>query len=162
MPIRNNVDRVVKARELREQRNDVVRAMTSAKSHDEIVALRAKLYDITEALASMSPLVPTAIHGPELGPAAQLDRAPAHASSFPTVVGAGDVLESFFESLGITKDRYKNAKRALYLDPSCNCAARKEFINKMGEELGLGRVLRKYIAWRKNKTSPIDTQDKKQ
>ncbi len=46
--------------------------------------------------------------------------------------GLGDLAEAFFNSVGITEDRYRAVKVALHLDPKCGCAERKKWLNEMG------------------------------
>ena len=53
-------------------------------------------------------------------------------SSRPTA-GAGDRLEAILSSVGITQDRYKEAKKLFGLPPTCNCGKRKEWLNRVGE-----------------------------
>lgn len=43
----------------------------------------------------------------------------------------GDWVETQLRSLGITEDRYKEAKEKFGLAPTCNCPARKEWLNKV-------------------------------
>ena len=59
----------------------------------------------------------------------------------------GDVAEAFFMSLGITEDRYKAVKVALHLDPKCNCADRKRWLNEVGAQLGVNSVVVKMAQW---------------
>ena len=46
--------------------------------------------------------------------------------------GLGDWTEALLKRAGVTQDRYKAAKEALGMAPTCNCAARKEWLNKVG------------------------------
>lgn len=50
--------------------------------------------------------------------------------------GLGDRIESALTAAGITKERWKAFKGAMGLPRTCNCDARKEYINKLGEQLG--------------------------
>lgn len=61
--------------------------------------------------------------------------------------GLGDLAESFFESLGITADRYRAVKVKLHLDPHCNCADRKRWLNEVGAKLGVDGVVAKMARW---------------
>ena len=61
--------------------------------------------------------------------------------------GLGDLAGEFFASLGITEERYKAVKVALYLDPNCNCADRKKWLNEMGQKLGVDGVVLKMAKW---------------
>jgi hypothetical protein len=47
--------------------------------------------------------------------------------------GLGDQVESLLASIGITEDRYKEVKEKFGLPPTCNCPARKEFLNRVSE-----------------------------
>jgi len=59
----------------------------------------------------------------------------------------GDVMADFFESLGITKDRYKAAKAAMRLKATCGCDARRQWLNDLGESLGIIGTAAKLAAW---------------
>ena len=48
---------------------------------------------------------------------------------------AGDELEKALTALGITKERWKKMKEALGGYPTCNCDARREWLNKAGVHL---------------------------
>jgi hypothetical protein len=61
--------------------------------------------------------------------------------------GLGDLAEAFFSSLGITEERYRAVKVALELDPKCNCAERKKWLNAVGAQLGVNGVVAKMAAW---------------
>lgn len=50
---------------------------------------------------------------------------------------AGDDLEQALTNLGITKERYIALKEALHLAPSCNCDARKQWLNDQSHKLQL-------------------------
>jgi len=65
----------------------------------------------------------------------------------PEKRGLGDLTESFFTSLGITKERYQAAKAGLGLDPGCNCDARKKWLNELGGKLGVDAVVLKMAKW---------------
>ena len=47
----------------------------------------------------------------------------------------GDEVEKALTVLGITKQRYRAAKEALGLPPTCDCAKRQKWLNQMGERL---------------------------
>lgn len=47
--------------------------------------------------------------------------------------GLGDWTEHLLKKAGITEDRYKAAKEALGMAPTCNCAKRKAWLNKVSE-----------------------------
>jgi hypothetical protein len=47
--------------------------------------------------------------------------------------GLGDYTERLLKKLGITPERYVAAKEFAGLAPTCNCAARKQWLNKVGE-----------------------------
>ena len=61
--------------------------------------------------------------------------------------GLGDLAEQFFKSLGITEERYKAVKVALHLDPKCNCADRRRWLNEVGQKLGVDGVVMKMARW---------------
>jgi hypothetical protein len=61
--------------------------------------------------------------------------------------GLGDLAEDFFKSLGITEERYQAVKVALHLDPKCNCADRKRWLNEVGAQLGVDGVVMKMARW---------------
>ncbi len=61
--------------------------------------------------------------------------------------GLGDLAEQFFRSLGITEERYKAVKVALHLDPKCNCADRRRWLNEVGQKLGVDGVVMKMARW---------------
>jgi len=44
----------------------------------------------------------------------------------------GDRLHDWLEQHGITEERYKLAKQKFGLPPKCNCAARQEWLNRVG------------------------------
>jgi len=62
-------------------------------------------------------------------------------------LGLGDLAEDFFKSLGITEERYKSVKVTLHLDPKCNCADRKRWLNEVGAKLGVDGVVVKMAQW---------------
>ena len=47
--------------------------------------------------------------------------------------GLGDTTEKILRSMGITKERYVEIKQLFGLQPICNCDARREWLNKVGE-----------------------------
>mgnify|MGYP007100071713 CR=1 FL=1 len=65
----------------------------------------------------------------------------------PKGPGLGDLTRQFFESMGITEERYKAVKEAVHLDPSCRCNARQEWLNAVGEQLGLSEAAAKFAHW---------------
>jgi hypothetical protein len=65
----------------------------------------------------------------------------------PAKVGLGDLAEAFFKSMGVTEDRYKAVKVQLHLDPHCNCADRKRWLNEVGAQLGVDGVVMKMAKW---------------
>lgn len=46
--------------------------------------------------------------------------------------GLGDHTERLLAELGITQDRYKEAKRRFGLAPACDCDKRKAWLNRVG------------------------------
>lgn len=49
--------------------------------------------------------------------------------------GLGDSVESMLKTLGITPERYVEVKQMFGLPPTCGCAKRKEWLNKVGRWL---------------------------
>jgi hypothetical protein len=45
----------------------------------------------------------------------------------------GDTVESVFAGMGITKERYREAKALFGLPPNCACDARKEWLNRVSD-----------------------------
>jgi hypothetical protein len=68
-------------------------------------------------------------------------------SELATPPGLGDLAAKFFTSLGITEERYRSAKVKLHLDPSCNCADRRRWLNEIGAKLGVNGVVPKLARW---------------
>lgn len=62
----------------------------------------------------------------------------------------GDLTQLFFESVGITEERFKELKGKLRLDSkTCGCNYRKELINGIGEMLGFDAAFGKFLEWRR-------------
>ena len=55
------------------------------------------------------------------------------------MVGLGDILERELTRMGITQDRYKEIKKKFGFPPTCGCEKRKEWLNKVGAYLGIGK-----------------------
>jgi hypothetical protein len=53
--------------------------------------------------------------------------------------GLGDALEQTLARMGITKDRYKEVKQKFGFPPTCNCEKRKQWLNKVGAYIGIGK-----------------------
>ena len=53
--------------------------------------------------------------------------------------GLGDILERELKRMGITQDRYKEIKEKFGFPPTCGCEKRKQWLNKVGVYLGIGR-----------------------
>ena len=53
--------------------------------------------------------------------------------------GLGDILERELTRMGITQDRYKEIKEKFGFPPTCGCEKRKQWLNKVGVYLGIGR-----------------------
>ena len=49
----------------------------------------------------------------------------------------GDHTEQLLSSIGITKDRYVEAKERFGLAPTCSCDKRKEWLNRVGAWFGI-------------------------
>lgn len=45
----------------------------------------------------------------------------------------GDTVENMLKSVGVTEDRYKEAKSLFGLPPTCGCSKRKEWLNKVSD-----------------------------
>lgn len=65
-------------------------------------------------------------------------------------MGLGDVTEKFFQSIGITEERYKEVKQLMGHEPNCNCGGRKEWLNAFGDKLGVTNALEKIEQYRKS------------
>jgi hypothetical protein len=50
----------------------------------------------------------------------------------PVSDGWGDKVTVFLKGLGITEESYKDIKTKFGLPPTCGCAARREWLNKVG------------------------------
>lgn len=50
--------------------------------------------------------------------------------------GLGNLVESALEEVGITKNRWIAFKQKMGLPATCGCSRRKEYLNKLGAELG--------------------------
>lgn len=61
----------------------------------------------------------------------------------------GEKIETFLTSWGVTTEWWVSFKESHGLPPSCGCAARKEWFNKLGESLpwaaGIGVKLLEYL-----------------
>lgn len=55
-----------------------------------------------------------------------------------TALQLGDDLENWLTGLGITKERWSMVKQALGLPPTCNCPARKQWLNQASLKLQMG------------------------
>jgi len=63
----------------------------------------------------------------------QIPKAGTVAKQKPDQSAWGDRLHDWLESYGITEDKYKAVKQKFGLPPKCNCAARREWLNRVGE-----------------------------
>jgi hypothetical protein len=77
----------------------------------------------------------------------EIIRPPREAPPDPAHRGLGDLAEDFFKSMGITEERYRAVKVKLHLDPKCNCADRKRWLNEVGAKLGVDGVVAKMAHW---------------
>lgn len=57
----------------------------------------------------------------------------AEVMSLTEIPQAGDALENFLESHGITKEWYREFKDKFGLPPTCNCNSRQEWLNMTSE-----------------------------
>ena len=53
--------------------------------------------------------------------------------------GIGDILERELKRLNITQETYKKLKMRFGAIPTCGCEKRKQWLNKVGVYLGIGR-----------------------
>lgn len=53
----------------------------------------------------------------------------------------GDKVGSALAAVGVTTERWKALKAAIGLPPTCNCPARREWLNRLDERLGLADKL---------------------
>ena len=58
------------------------------------------------------------------------------AAAVPTGPGRGDRVETALTAIGVTKERWSSFKSAFGLGPTCNCEARKDWLNQVGDQLG--------------------------
>ena len=65
----------------------------------------------------------------------------------PSEPGLGDLAKAFFKSVGVTEERYRAAKEALGLDPTCRCDDRRKWLNAMGHRLGVDGVVLRMARW---------------
>jgi hypothetical protein len=63
----------------------------------------------------------------------EFNKPPVRICSF----GLGDYTEQLLASIGVTKERYVEIKEKFNLAPTCDCEARKEWLNKVGRWLRL-------------------------
>lgn len=64
-------------------------------------------------------------------------RTPTSVPQTPRRSGLGDFTERMLSRIGVTPDRFAAAKEKFGLAPTCNCAKRKEWLNRVGEWLRL-------------------------
>lgn len=50
--------------------------------------------------------------------------------------GLGDRIEQALTAVGVTQDRWREFKGAMGLPKTCNCNARKKWLNQLGEAFG--------------------------
>ena len=60
---------------------------------------------------------------------------PSGSVNHPPSAGLGDLAEHLLASLGVTKEKYLAVKQACGLPPTCNCDARKEWLNRVSDWL---------------------------
>ena len=70
--------------------------------------------------------------------------------------GLGDLVGEFLATLGVTPESYVAAKEKVGLAPSCNCEARKVWLNKLGESVGVGEIADRLTGWIKTRQSVKD------
>lgn len=56
----------------------------------------------------------------------------------PKKKGLGDMVAEALATVGITPERYKNAKAAVGLKRKCDCPKRKAALNRLGRKIGIG------------------------
>ena len=54
-------------------------------------------------------------------------------------IGLGDILERELKRLNITQEAYIKLKVRFGAMPTCNCEKRKQWLNRVGKYLGVGR-----------------------
>lgn len=64
----------------------------------------------------------------------------------PAIPRLGDRIEAALESVGVTPERWRAAKAAIGLPATCRCAARKAWLDRLDETLGLGEKLAAFRA----------------
>lgn len=52
--------------------------------------------------------------------------------------GLGDVVAAVLHAMGLTQQRYMQAKMAMGLKKKCGCAKRKAALNELGKKIGIG------------------------
>jgi len=81
-----------------------------------------------------------------------LDTLDASAQMF----GLGDLTAKFFETFGVTEERYRAAKSAIGLEPTCSCDSLKKWLNALGVSVGVNDAANKLAAWLKTKKGSND------
>jgi hypothetical protein len=61
------------------------------------------------------------------------------------VVRLGDRVEAALSAVGITQEKWLDAKETIGLPRTCNCAARKDWLNALDDKLGLGTNLNAFM-----------------
>lgn len=54
----------------------------------------------------------------------------------PEQSGLGDKIASWLSAVGVTEENYVAIKEMFGLPPTCNCAGRKEWLNRVGRWIG--------------------------
>jgi len=74
------------------------------------------------------PYIPTIPCGVAAAIAERIQNAPPRGEP-----GLGDILETALSSIGITKEWYVRVKERFDLPPTCDCEARKEWLNRVSD-----------------------------
>lgn len=64
---------------------------------------------------------------------------PPQQESHPTSMGLGDYTERLLANIGVTEERWMEAKRLFGPAEDCNCQARKEWLNRVGAYFNIGK-----------------------
>ena len=59
--------------------------------------------------------------------------------------GLGNYTEQLLTSIGITKELFIEAKQLFGLAPTCGCAKRREWLNRVGQHFGIGTLPNKEL-----------------
>ena len=69
--------------------------------------------------------------------------------------GVGDLVGEFLATLSVTPESYVAAKEKVGLPPSCRCEKRKAWLNKLGEQVGVGEIADRLARWIKTRRAAV-------